>query len=58
LEIKRGKKRKDEKTFRDRGSGLNEKTISIRVSGLKNYCPIFYGRSCRWVVDRDIPENF
>jgi len=48
----------NEKTFRDRGSGLNEKTISIRVSGLKNYCPIFYGRSCRWVVDRDIPENF
>ena len=26
-----------------------EKTISIRVSDLKNYCPIFYGRSRNWV---------
>ena len=35
-----------------------EKTISIRVSVLRNYCPIFYGISCRWVVDRDLLENF
>ena len=35
-----------------------EKTISMRVSGLKNYCPIFYGRSCRWGVDRDMCKNF
>ena len=26
-----------------------EKTISIRVSDLKNYCPIFYGSSWNWV---------
>ena len=26
-----------------------EKIISIRVSVLKNYCPIFYGRSRNWV---------
>jgi len=26
--------------------GINEKTVSIRVSVLKNYCPIFYGRRC------------
>ena len=25
--------------------GINEKTISIRVSVLRNYCPIFYGSS-------------
>ena len=34
-----------EKDFRERGSGLNEKTISIRVSGFKDYCPIDYGRT-------------
>ena len=38
--------------------GINEKTISIRVSVLKNYCPIFYGRRCRWGVDRDMFEYF
>ena len=26
-----------------------EKTISIRVSVLMNYCPIFYGSSWNWV---------
>ena len=26
-----------------------EKTISMRVSGLKNYCPIFYGSGWNWV---------
>ena len=40
------------------GEKINEKTISIRVSVLMNYCPIFYGISCRWVVDRDLLENF
>ena len=38
--------------------GLYEKTISIRVSVLKNYCPIFYGRSGNWVVIKDMLENF
>ena len=28
--------------------GINEKTISIRVSVLKNYCPIFYRKSRNW----------
>ena len=37
---------------------VNEKTIPIRVFGLKNYCPIFYGIRCRWGVDRDLLENF
>ena len=23
-----------------------------------NYCPIFYGRSCTWVVHRDMFEYF
>ena len=35
-----------------------EKTISIRVSVLRNYCPIFYGSSCDWVVTEDLLENF
>ena len=33
---------------------LNEKTISIRVSALKNYCLIFYRRSRNWVETEDI----
>jgi len=36
----------------------NEKTISIRVSVLRNYCPIFYGRSWNWVGTEDMLENF
>jgi len=35
-----------------------EITISIRVSVLKNYCPIFYGRSCIWGVFKDMSKNF
>ena len=35
-----------------------EKTISIRVSVLKNYCPIFYGSSWDWVGTEDLLENF
>ena len=31
-----------------------EKTISIRVSVLRNYCPIFYGSSWNWVVHKEI----
>ena len=38
--------------------GINEKTISIRVSALKNYCPIFYGRSSNLVVIIDVLKNF
>ena len=34
--------------------GINKKTISIRVSVLKNYCPIFYGRSRNWVETEDM----
>ena len=36
----------------------NEKTISIRVSVLKNYCPIFYGRSRNWVETEGMFEYF
>ena len=36
----------------------NEKTISIRVSVLRNYCPIFYGRSWNWVGTEDMFEYF
>jgi|TARA_B100000315_G_scaffold147777_1_gene136703 hypothetical protein len=32
----------------------NEKTISIRVSGLRNYCPIFYGSGWNWVRTEDM----
>ena len=32
--------------------------MSIRVSGLKNYCPIFYGTSGNWVVIKDMFEYF
>jgi hypothetical protein len=35
-----------------------EKTISIGVSVLMNYCPIFYGRSGNWVGTEDMLENF
>ena len=35
-----------------------EKTISIRVSDLKNYCPIFYGRRCKWGVNKDMSKNY
>ena len=35
-----------------------EKTISIRVSVLKNYCPIFYGRSRNWVETEGMFEYF
>ena len=35
-----------------------EITISIRVSVLKNYCPIFYGRSRNWVETEDMFEYF
>jgi len=38
--------------------GTNEKTISIRVSVLRNYCPIFYGRRCTWGVHKDMFEYF
>ena len=31
-----------------------EKTISIRVSVLRNYCPIFYRRSRNWVETEDM----
>ena len=37
---------------------INEKTISIRVSVLKNYCPIFYGSSWDWVGIEDMLEYF
>jgi len=33
---------------------INEKTISIRVSVLMNYCPIFYGSSGNWVGTEDM----
>ena len=33
---------------------INEKTISIRVSVLKNCRPIFYRRSRNWVETEDI----
>ena len=36
----------------------NEKIISIRGSGLKNYCPIFYGRRCKWDVNKDMFKYF
>ena len=36
----------------------NKKTISIRVSGLKNYCPIFYGISRNWVETEGMFEYF
>jgi len=32
----------------------NEKTISIRVSVLMNYYPIFYGSSWNWVGTEDM----
>ena len=35
-----------------------EKTISICFFGLKNYCPIFYGRSRNWVETEDMFKNF
>ena len=35
-----------------------EKTISIHVSVLKNYCPIFYGSSWDWVGIEDMLEYF
>ena len=35
-----------------------EKTISIHVSVLKNYCPIFYGRSRNWVETENMFKNF
>ena len=35
-----------------------EKTISIRVSVLRNYCPIFYRRSGNWVETEDLLENY
>ena len=35
-----------------------EKTISIRVSDLKNYCPIFYGRGSNLVVIFDVLKNY
>ena len=35
-----------------------KKTISIRVSVLKNYCPIFYGTSSNWVVIKDMFRYF
>ena len=35
-----------------------EKTISIRVSVLRNYCPIFYGISRIWVEFKDMLKNF
>ena len=38
--------------------GINEKIISIRVSVLKNYCPIFYGISRIWVEFKDMLKNF
>ena len=37
---------------------INEKTVSIRVSVLKNHCPIFYGISRIWVEFKDILKNF
>ena len=37
---------------------INEKTISIPVSVLKNYCPIFYGTSGNWVVIKDMFSYF
>ena len=40
------------------GSGINKKTISIRVSDLMNYCPIFYGSSRNWVETEDINQNY
>ena len=38
--------------------GTNEKTISIGVSVLRNYCPIFYGRRCTWGGHEDMFEYF
>jgi hypothetical protein len=38
--------------------GINKKTISIRVSVLKNYYPIFYGGSGNWVETEDMFEYF
>ena len=43
---------KNEKTFRDRGWVCYEKTISIRVSGFKDCCPIDYGRTSTKPVPR------
>ena len=36
---------------------INEKTISIRVSGFKDYCPIDYGRTCTRLAPREIKIN-
>ena len=44
--------------FRNSVERLNAKTISIRVSVLKNYCPIFYGISRIWVEFKDMLKNF
>ena len=35
-----------------------EKTISIRFSGLKSYCPVFYRKSSACAVHKDMFKNF
>ena len=42
----------------DLGSGLNEKTISIRVSGFKDYCTTYYRRTSTRPAHREIKPQF